>query len=305
MGGSAGGKPPNRLVGFAFVALAAFGYGLLPIFVKLAYAGGITPTELLIWRFVIAAAFLWVIQGIWRGRPSISVRRLPRRQVMVSIGMGLIFAVVALLTFYTIAAIPVATYTVLLHTYPAIVVLLSFVMGKAIPGREWVAVALAFGGTVLVLEARFSVTQLGDVALPLGMSLSYALYLYLSEKLASGIPGLAFGTVSLTATAGVLLFLLPLAPVSIEHAAQVWLLIAAIAVVSTVIPLIAMFMGIIRLGASTSAIASNIEPVITLVLSILVLGERLTAFQLIGAVVVITSVVMLNTKRQARVTDAV
>jgi drug/metabolite transporter (DMT)-like permease len=72
-----------------------------------------------------------------------------------------------------------------------------------------------------------------------------------------------------------------------------WFWLAAIAVVSTVVPISTFFAGLSRVGPSTAAILSTLEPVVTVGLAYLVFSEALSAVQLAGAVLVLAAAVVL------------
>ena len=63
----------RRSAGIALCVAAAFGFGLMAIFAKQAYAEGVGVTALLAARFVLAAAVFWAIVGARR-----AVRAAPR-----------------------------------------------------------------------------------------------------------------------------------------------------------------------------------------------------------------------------------
>ena len=64
--------------GFCLVLLAAFCYGLQPLFAQYAYAGGADPVGLLLARFTLAAVILGIallsaLFGVWHLLPSSGV----------------------------------------------------------------------------------------------------------------------------------------------------------------------------------------------------------------------------------------
>ena len=66
-----------------------------------------------------------------------------------------------------------------------------------------------------------------------------------------------------------------------------WAATVAIAVVCTVVAILAFFAGLKRIGPARAAIASTLEPVVTVVLAWAVLGESLSAMQLLGGALVL------------------
>jgi drug/metabolite transporter (DMT)-like permease len=71
-----------------------------------------------------------------------------------------------------------------------------------------------------------------------------------------------------------------------------WFWVACIAVVSTVAAMLAFFAGLRRTGPSTASILSTFEPVVTTALAALTLAEFLTPLQLLGGLLVLSSVVV-------------
>jgi drug/metabolite transporter (DMT)-like permease len=85
--------------------------------------------------------------------------------------------------------------------------------------------------------------------------------------------------------------------VDLDFGASGWFWLACIAVVSTVVAMLAFFAGLKRTGPSTAAILSTFEPVVTAALATLVLGETLTPVQLVGGALVLSSVAVLELRR--------
>ena len=67
------------------------------------------------------------------------------------------------------------------------------------------------------------------------------------------------------------------------------LVVAAIALVATVLPIAAFLGGVHRIGPSRATILGTVEPPVTIALSALVFGERLGPVQLLGAALVVSA----------------
>lgn len=78
------------------------------------------------------------------------------------------------------------------------------------------------------------------------------------------------------------------------------LLVAAIALLATVLPIATFLAGVRRLGPSRATILGTVEPPLTIGLSALVFGERLTPVQLLGAVLVLVAVVIVQARGRTR-----
>ena len=80
---------------------------------------------------------------------------------------------------------------------------------------------------------------------------------------------------------------------------NVWLGLLGLAVVSTVIPIFAFYAGMHRLGAPRAAIISMIEPVLTLLWAVIIRHEILQVIQILGAVFILISVILLQLQRDS------
>ena len=69
---------------------------------------------------------------------------------------------------------------------------------------------------------------------------------------------------------------------------------------ATVLPIAAFLGGVRRLGPSRATILGTVEPPLTIGLSALVFGERLTPVQLLGAVLVVSAVVIVQARGRTR-----
>jgi drug/metabolite transporter (DMT)-like permease len=73
-----------------------------------------------------------------------------------------------------------------------------------------------------------------------------------------------------------------------------WLWLGAIALVSTVTPILLFFSGLRRVGPSMAAILSTLEPPTTVALAFAAFGESPTAVQLTGGALVLGAVLLLQ-----------
>ena len=78
-----------------------------------------------------------------------------------------------------------------------------------------------------------------------------------------------------------------------------WAAVAAVAVICTVIPVLAFLLGLQRVGAATASIVSTVEPLVTVLLAMAVFGERLGPVQAAGGALVLAAVVLVNVRRRA------
>ncbi|HEX2413363.1 MAG TPA: DMT family transporter [Solirubrobacteraceae bacterium] len=269
-------------------------FGAMAVLGKLAYAEGATVGTLLSLRFALAAAVFWALIGA-RGEP----RALRGRDVAAALALGACgYAAQAGAAFGALARIDASLLSLLLYTFPAIVMIAAIGLGRERADRRRVAaLALTSGGLVLVVAGA------GTGALdPLGTSLALAAavlhgaYILISEGLAARLRSRVLAALvctgaALTLTGGSAL-LGELRPGELTPTGWVW--VASIAGVSTVAAIGLFFAGLRRVGPTTASILSTVEPVITVLLAFAVFGEALGAVQLLGGALVLSAVLALH-----------
>jgi drug/metabolite transporter (DMT)-like permease len=301
--------------GFLMVLLASAGYAFFPIFTRMLYADGrFGALDVLVWRFLLAAPVIWAALNLINQRaknltpqPPLQEergsRRLPVRGLLL---LGVLFAALAATALLSLERLPASTYVVIIYTYPALVALLSLViLRERLPGIGWLALGLTLIGVVLTVPTLFTDLQQVDadrqrvlvsgVLLTLLNALLYALYIVLSGRLLRGQSALAKASAwGITGSAGVSAVVLLVRGLVIPGNLAEWGSLVGIVIVCTVIPIFAFYAGIRLLGAARAAIVATIEPVMTLSLAALILGERMGIIQVLGAALIIASVVLLQ-----------
>jgi drug/metabolite transporter (DMT)-like permease len=262
----------------------------MAIFARFAYAAGADVLGLLIARFTIAAVILTLIMLATR-------RPWPRgRTLAVAILMGAIgYVGQAMCYFSALQHASAGLVALLLYAYPTLVCLLAaaFLHEKLTP-RRIVLLAVSFVGIALTLGGGHG-TPLG-IALGLGAAVFYSVYIVVGARTLGATDAIASTTVVCLSSAATLLaaslFLEPKFPASLPG----WMPIIAIAVISTVVAIIAFFAALKRVGPAIASIASTLEPVVTIVLAWSILGESLSPIQLVGGALVLGSAAWLARK---------
>ena len=148
----------------------------------LATRAGARLSELLAWRFLIAAVLLAIVAG----GPS-AVRREARRGLPLVVLAGGGQAAIGGLSLGALRYIPAATMIFLFYTYPAWVTVLSALRGKEpLTGRRLIALVLSLAGIAVMVglpgTGASSVATPG-VLLALAGALLYALYIPMIDHL--------------------------------------------------------------------------------------------------------------------------
>src|SRR2546423_3080945 len=243
-------SPPaaEQLIGYALIALSAIAFGAMAILGRYAYASGANTGGVLFTRFAVATVVLVPVMLASR-------RRWPRgRELAIACGMGGIGYVGQALCFFTALQYASAgLVALLLYVYPTLVCLLAAIfLGERLTPWKLALLALSFAGTALTIGSG-SGSALG-IVLGVTAAFIYAIYITVGARFLRGADSVAVTTlVCLSATPVMALFAL-LQPARFPASTQGWLAVLGIAVVSTVIAIMAFFAGLRRVGASRAAI---------------------------------------------------
>src|SRR4051794_34933081 len=277
--------------GVTLCVLSACGFGAMAIFAKYAYNAGFDAVSLLAVRFVLAAAVFWAI---------VAVRRSPfppRRVALTGLALGgLGYATQAGLFFGALERIDASLTSLLLYTYPAWVTLAAFALGRERPTRRrLVALGLSSLGLVIVLTGAASDDFDTTAAIMgIGAALAYTAYILVADRTGVEMPPLELSALVCAGAASTFTVVgLASGKLDFGFDAEGWLWLAAIALVSTALPISTFFAGMARVGPSTASILSTFEPVVTVTLAYLAFSERLSAAQLGGAALVLAAAVLL------------
>lgn len=309
----------RRTTGIALVLTAAVGFGSASVLARPVYEAGMGWLGLVTWRFLIGAGLAWIWVASSDHRRS-AVRRLERRQVVAMIALGALFTGNAGTYYAALETVPVALAGVLVYTYPVIVAFLSIRFATRLPGRRpWAALLLALVGVVLALGGIDISTAppVAGIALVMLSSLIFSVWIIASARLSgerrdrlghevddparsSGASGDAAATTAIMITSSAIVFSVgtlatggSINPVDVPEAA--WPAVIAIAFLASFLAIQAFYAGARRIGAAQAALLSTVEPLTIVILAGIVLGERLEPIQLVGAILIMVSVVVAQT----------
>jgi drug/metabolite transporter (DMT)-like permease len=281
--------------GLLLCLLATAGFGSMGVLAKLAYGEGATVLTLLSVRFAIGAALLWALAA---HRGVARVAAAPRAAAG-ALGLGLLlYSAESGLYASALTRISASLAELLMFSYPAIVVVAAIALRREPASRRRLgAVTVASGGVALVLlgGAAGAIDPIG-VSLALGAAFLYAAYVLCTDRISSALHPLTFAALVCTGAA-ISFTLFGAASGELRFGdvhAEAWLWIGMIAVLSTAIGMSAFIAGVERLGPSRASIMSALDPIIAVVTAALVFGDHLGPVQLLGAVLVISAVVILQ-----------
>lgn len=292
----------SHTFGVACVLLGTFLFACKGIFIKLAYAHGISAAPLLMLRMLFALPF-YLGMAIWLHTQQ--KMAIPRRQLIPILGLGLVgYYLASFLDFWGLEFISAGLERLVLYIYPTVVVLiLAFWKRKAISLREKLAMAVAYIGIVFVFLHELQFHQTLSATLTGGMlvffsAVSYAFFVVMTSEKAKQVGSLTFTTYCMiSASAGVIIHNLAVSDLrELAQPAPVYWLSFGLAIFSTVIPSFLMNKGIASIGPSRAAIMGSIGPVVTIFFGAWFLHEVINTTQLIGAALIIGGVSLVGRK---------
>jgi drug/metabolite transporter (DMT)-like permease len=290
----------SRLVGALLVAGGAVAFSGKGVIIKLAYRYGVDAVTLLALRMLLSVPF-FVLLGWWAMREG-DVEPLSWKDRRTMVVLGLIgYYLASYFDFLGLQYVTAALERLLLFMHPTFVVLFSAMLfGRRITRRDVIAIVLSYLGIFVVFGNELA-TQPGNVALGsfwvLLSALFYAAYLIGSGRLVGRVGTLRFACYAgLISSAAVVTHYLVTreAGVILAQPAPVYWLSLVMAVFSTVLPIVMTMEGIRRIGASHASIIGSVGPLATIFLGAIVLGEPITAVQILGAALVLAGVLAIS-----------
>ncbi len=286
----------DHRLGAALCLASAVGFGLLAVFGKLAFDAGVGVITLLFVRFVFAAPILWA--AALRRRAALAEAHA--RTLLAALALGAVgYAMQAGLYFAALERMDASLLSLLLYTYPAFVTVAAIALGRETPSRRRIGALLVSSagvGLVLAGAGGGGFDWLG-AAMGVGAALSYTGYILVSDRVGGRLDPLPLSAL-VTTGAAVTFGVAGAATGSLDagFASEGWIWLAALALVSTVTPIVLFFAGLRRVGPSMAAILSTLEPPVTVAFAFVVFGESLTPVQLAGGALVLAAVVVLQTR---------
>ena len=280
-------------------------FSIRPIFIKLSYAYLVDPVTLLALRMIFSLPF-FVGAAFWV-RSGAAHRTLAPRDLAAVCGLGVLsYYGASFLDFLALQYISAGLGRLLLFVYPTIVVILSALfMSKRVTPRELAALALTYGGLLLVFVNAVGAEQ-RDLWLGAGLAfasaLCYAVYLVVGAEVIARVGSVRFTAYAMSAASvACILQWFMLRPVSaLDLPAPVYLYAIGMAVLSTAIPVFMTSEALRRVGANTVAIVGSLGPVTTIAFGYFGLEEVMTPLQLVGATLVLAGVVIISLKPARR-----
>jgi len=250
-------------------------------------------TDFLATRFTIAAVLMLAI--FWG-----PVRRLGRRQWVVGLGLGAVYAAAQLLQTVGLASTDASVSGFITGTYVVLTPVLSALLLRERLGRvTWYAVGLAAVG-LAVLSLRGLSTGVGE-ALTLACAVVYALHIIGLGRWSTLDHATGMAAVQMIAIAVVTLLVAAPGGIQLPSGGGAWTAVLYMATAAGVLAMWGQTWAQARMTATRAAIVMTLEPVFAALFAVAFGQEGLTVRMLVGGALVLAAmyVVELRGRRGA------
>lgn len=218
--------PSNTLIGITLMLGAMFVLPFLDVVAKFLGQQNVPIIEIvwarLFFGMIMTAPLVWKIDG--------ARSLIPQRPVIHMIRAMFLITATALF-FWALKFQGIADTLAIFFVQPLVITMLSpVVLGEKVGLRRWLAVAVGFMGTLIIIRPGFQYLNPG-VFMALGAGTSLALYMLLTRRIAGGAS--AMTTTFLTSLAGAMLTSIAAVFVWQMPTPQQWLLFLLLAFIAT------------------------------------------------------------------------
>ena len=280
----------ERSKGFLCGIIAAVTYGLNPLFAKPLYKAGLTPDNVLFYRYLFA--LIGLVLMVKLNRSSFVIRRKELPWLVLN---GVVMFLSSLFLFLSYEVMDVGIASTLLFVYPVMVaVIMTLGFREKMSLIAVASIVIALSG-VAALSCGDNVSWCGILYVILS-ALAYAVYIVCVKV--SPLKNMASDTLTMYCLAiGTVGFIvrqdfgcsIPLLPPTV----LAWSCAILLALLPTMVSLYTTALAIRFVGATATGILGALEPLTGVVIGVLVFGEELTIRLGAGIVLILIGVLLL------------
>lgn len=284
----------DKVKGYSLAALAAAAYGTNPAFAVPLYDQGMNPVSVLLFRYLMGLPFIALLMAL-RGKTFL----LKKDEILPTMILGILMALSSWTLFESYNYMNSGVASTLLFVYPVMVaVMMIMFFREKFSISTGLCLVVMGAGLMLLMKPQGdnTVSAFGCILVMLS-ALTYAIYIVMVNvsKSVKNIPTtkllfyvLGWGSllfVGMICCGGTL---------TLPDRQWGWLNLLALAIIPTVISLACTTRAIQLIGSTPTAILGALEPVCAVVLSVMVLGQPLTAQDVVGgALIVIATTIVI------------
>ncbi len=292
------------LTGFFTLLLIALMMGANHVAARTAFNHGVDVVTAVTFRSTVTALVVALI--LWQQKVSLQLTVRHRKSLLL---IGALIAVQSVCLYSAVARLPVALALLAFNTYPLLTAFWARVLYGHRPERMvLLAMPVMLLGLALALDVLGAASGLGaaehwgqigaGVAFALAASATFGLALVITQHEAADVDG-RLRTFTTMGTVAILAAVVALTQSGIhlpDASAGWWGLGALTFLYGTAFTI--MFTVLPKLGVVGNSAIMNVEPVFALVLAWALLGQSIAPMQLVGALVVVATVMWLGLRKR-------
>ncbi len=287
------------LRGYLSIATATLFWGFSATIAKFLFKHEVDLLTLVQMRSTLSFIILFLVLFTFkREYMKISTSDIPHFMLLGVIGIaGSNFTY-----YFTLNEINVATAIIMQYTAPILVVLYGILSGsEKITFVKIISAFLSLVGCSLVVQVfDLQLLNLSKIGIMSGIASAFcwAFFNIYGKKI--GPKYNIWGNLTFALMfAGIfwLLFNPPWKVFNSGYSSSDWLIFFVFAMISVLLPYFFYFNGLKYIPSSSAIITSTLEPVVAIVSAWVIVGEKLALIQIVGSILVLTSVFLLQVKR--------
>lgn len=302
-------QPRIDLLGYGLAFAGAALFSTKGVFIKLAFAQGVSVEATLALRMMMALPIYLVILAMLLLRNTKLRGLMTPGRLLGAMSVGALgYYLSSYLDFAGLNFVSAQYERLVLFTYPFFVLLFGvWFFGDRMNWKLVPAMLVSYSGLMVIFAWNLSVEPDGLVLgtlLVLGSALTFAFYQHLAKRQMLVLGTMLFTCVGMS-TAAVLAIgqsLVVDGPATYAgFTPNIWGIGLMLGIFGTVLPSFLLNGGIARIGARATSATASFGPVVTIVLAVAVLGEAFTWVHALGTgLVLLGSWLFARTDRQSR-----
>ncbi|MDE6467594.1 MAG: DMT family transporter [Muribaculaceae bacterium] len=275
-----------KFKGYLLAAIAAATYGTNPAFAVPLYGAGMNAVSVLLFRYLLGMVFILAMIKL-RGRSL----HLERNQILPVALLGILMALSSVTLFESYNYINSGVASTLLFVYPVFVavIMIAFFHERFKPSTVLTLLLMGAGLLLLMRDSDGASINLAGFVLVMLSSVTYAVYMVMinvrkSVRSIATLPLLFY--VLLFGSSVYVVKLLAGDTFVMPDRAWMWGNVFGLAFLPTVLSLVCTTKAIQAIGSTPTAIFGALEPVTAVVLSVLVLGQGISAREVVGGLLI-------------------
>lgn len=287
-------------MGVFLAIIAGVCYGFAPIFAVYAYQGGATVSDYICMRYGVASAcFLMylVYLAICHGGKIFKLGgKIP---VALSLMAGTSQAVASYLYMATVQKTTAGLAAILFYTYIIWVAVWGFLfMKERLKLSGLFGIGLALTGLAMVVGVSLGNISTIGIIMGLGSGVACSGFVMTSNRALNKFePVLISALICLLTAIPLFLFGSATGSLGLQMSPAAWLACVASGIF-TFIALFTFMAGMKLVGSTIASVLCTAEPVTTVVLSALLLSQKMTAWQLMGSMVILIGAIFVVTSKK-------